>query len=99
MTYAGRRRPGAWGRAAGGSSGGSWGEGASEVLVARGGRFLGAIWVGDAVRPEAAGAVRALRQMKVRTVLVTGDSQAFAGAVAGELGMDDVKAGLLPEEK
>jgi Cd2+/Zn2+-exporting ATPase/Cu+-exporting ATPase len=72
---------------------------ASEVLVARGGRFLGAIWVGDAVRPEAAGAVRALRQMKVRTVLVTGDSQAFAGAVAGELGMDDVKAGLLPEEK
>jgi heavy metal translocating P-type ATPase len=72
---------------------------ASEVLVARGGRFLGTIWVGDAVRPESAGAVRALRQMKVGTVLLTGDGRAVAVSVAGELGVDDVKADLLPEEK
>ncbi|HXO30254.1 MAG TPA: cation-translocating P-type ATPase [Thermoanaerobaculia bacterium] len=72
---------------------------ASEVLVARGGRFLGAIWVGDAVRPEAARAVRALRQLNIGTVLLTGDGRAVAVAVAGELGMDDVRADLLPEEK
>jgi len=72
---------------------------ASEVLVARGGRFLGTIWVGDAVRPEAAAAMLALRQMRVGTVLLTGDGRRAAAAVAGELGVEDVKADLLPEEK
>jgi len=75
------------------------GQAASEVLVARGGRFLGAILVGDAVRPEAAAAVRALRQLRIKTVLLTGDGQAAAGAVAGELGLDEARADLLPEQK
>jgi Cd2+/Zn2+-exporting ATPase/Cu+-exporting ATPase len=72
---------------------------ASEVLVARGGRLLGAIRVGDAIRPEAAAAVGALRQMGIRTILLTGDGEAIAAAVGAELGMDETRAALLPEAK
>ncbi|HEY6322016.1 MAG TPA: cation-translocating P-type ATPase [Thermoanaerobaculia bacterium] len=72
---------------------------ASEVLVARGGRLLGAIRVGDAIRPEAAAAVGALRQMGIRTILLTGDGEAIAAAVGAELGLDETRAALLPEAK
>jgi heavy metal translocating P-type ATPase len=71
----------------------------SEVLVARGGRFLGVIQVADAVRPEAAGAVHALHDMGLKTVLLSGDSPALAEAVARELGVQEVRSGLLPEQK
>jgi heavy metal translocating P-type ATPase len=81
------------------AAGGSGRPAASEVLVARGGRLLGTIRVGDAVRPEAAAAVRALRRMGIRTVLLTGDGEAVAAAVAAELGIDELRAGLLPEAK
>jgi len=74
-------------------------EATSEVLVARDGRFLGAIQVADAIRPEAKGAVRALQKMGLKTVLLSGDSPVFAEAVARELGMQDVRSGLLPEQK
>jgi Cd2+/Zn2+-exporting ATPase/Cu+-exporting ATPase len=72
---------------------------ASEVLVARGGRLLGTIRVGDAIRPEAAAAVRALREMRVRTILLTGDGEAIASAVGAELGLDETRAALLPGAK
>ncbi|HEV3076262.1 MAG TPA: cation-translocating P-type ATPase [Thermoanaerobaculia bacterium] len=72
---------------------------ASEVLVARGGRLLGTIRVGDAIRPEAAAAVGALRQMGIRTILLTGDGEAIAAAVGAELGLDETRAALLPEAK
>lgn len=75
------------------------GDGATEVLVARGGRLLGTIDVADAVRPAAADAVRALRDLGIRTVLLTGDSQAAADAVARVLSVDAVEAQLLPDQK
>ncbi len=71
----------------------------SEVLIARGGRFLGSIRIADTVRPEAPAAMRALRAMGIRTVLVTGDTQAVADAVGRELHVDEVRAELLPEQK
>lgn len=71
----------------------------SEVFVARGGRLLGVVRVADAVRPEAAPVVRALKGLGIRTVLLTGDARAVAAAVAERLGVDDVHAELLPEEK
>ena len=71
----------------------------SEVLVARGGRFLGTIRVADAVRPEAPGAVDALRRMGIETVLLTGDGKAVAAAVAAEIHVDDVSSELLPDQK
>jgi Cd2+/Zn2+-exporting ATPase/Cu+-exporting ATPase len=71
----------------------------SEVLVTRGGRLLGAILIADRVRAEAPDAIRALRQLGIRTVLLTGDSQAVAEAVGHALRVDDVQAELLPDEK
>jgi heavy metal translocating P-type ATPase len=71
----------------------------SIVMVARDGWFLGSIEVADAVRPEAAEAVRALRHLGVRTVLLTGDMRSVADSVAEELRIDDVGAELLPSEK
>ena len=71
----------------------------TEVLVARGGKFLGALYIADTLRPEAKEAVRALRAMKLKTVLLTGDVKTVAEDVAKRLGVDEVAAELLPEEK
>jgi heavy metal translocating P-type ATPase len=72
---------------------------ASEILVVRDGRLLGAIVVADTVRPEAQRAVAALGRMDVRTILLTGDTRAVADAVASALGIREVEADLLPEDK
>jgi len=73
--------------------------GSSEVLVARGRRFLGALQIADTLRPEAVEAVAALQKMGIRTVLLTGDATTIAAAVAKQLGVDEVEAELLPEQK
>jgi heavy metal translocating P-type ATPase len=75
------------------------GDGASPVFVARGGRLLGVIEVADTIRPEAAKAVRGLRAIGIRTILLTGDGRQVAHAVGRELGIDEVTAELLPDEK
>ena len=71
----------------------------SEVFVARDGRLLGSIAVADTVRPEAKRAVKALHGMGIRTVLLTGDAQRVAAAVGTALGIKDIEAELLPEDK
>ncbi len=71
----------------------------TEVWVARDGVLLGSIRIEDAVRPEAAAAVGALKELGIRTLLLTGDSGAVAGVVARELGVDEVESGLLPDQK
>jgi heavy metal translocating P-type ATPase len=73
--------------------------GASEVLVAQDGRLLGAIVIADQVRPEAARAIKAIHALGIRTVLLTGDAQAVAQVIAKELGISEVAADLLPEDK
>jgi Cd2+/Zn2+-exporting ATPase/Cu+-exporting ATPase len=72
---------------------------ASEVLVARGGRLLGAIVIADTVRPEAAQAIKAIHEMGIKTILLTGDAQAVAEVIARELGISEVAADLLPDDK
>jgi heavy metal translocating P-type ATPase len=72
---------------------------ASEVLVARAERFLGAIVIADRVRPEATQAIRAIHAMGIKTTLLTGDAQSVAQVIARELGISEVAADLLPEEK
>ena len=72
---------------------------ASEVLVARSGKLLGAIAVADRVRPEAREAIAAIHAMGISTVLLTGDAQAVADAVAAQLSVSEVGADLLPEDK
>jgi len=71
----------------------------SEVLVARDGHFIGAIVIADTVRPEAKRAIEALNGMGIRSVLLTGDTEAVAAKVAHQLGINDVDAELLPEMK
>ncbi len=55
--------------------------------------------VADSVRPESAGAVARLREMGLEPVLLTGDNPHVAQAVAAQLGIDSVRAGVLPEGK
>jgi Cd2+/Zn2+-exporting ATPase/Cu+-exporting ATPase len=66
---------------------------------ARIGIMLGAIAVADSVRPEARRAVEALARMRLRIILLTGDTKAVAVAVARGLGIGEVEADLLPEDK
>ena len=72
---------------------------ASEVIVASGGRFLGSIHILDIPRKEAAAAMREFKKMRCRTVLLTGDRKEIGEAIAKELGVDEVRTQLLPEEK
>ena len=62
-------------------------------------RWLGCIAVSDPIKPEAAAAVRYLREMGLDTVLLTGDNERTAAAVATQLGIRRVLAGVLPQEK
>jgi len=74
--------------------------GRTAMLVARGGGIAGVLAVADEVRPEAADAILGLRRAGVdRVVMLTGDSERVARAVAGQVGIDEVRAGLLPEQK
>jgi Cd2+/Zn2+-exporting ATPase/Cu+-exporting ATPase len=72
---------------------------ASEIMVARDGHFLGAIIVADTVRSEARQAIDALSGMHIRTILLTGDTGLVADTVARKLGIAEVQADLLPEDK
>ena len=71
----------------------------SEVLVARGGRFLGVIRIADTLRPEAIEAIDSLRSMGIRTMLLTGDVKRIAEAIGRQLGVDEVASDLLPQQK
>jgi Cd2+/Zn2+-exporting ATPase len=74
--------------------------GSTAVLVGEGDRLIGVIEVRDAVRPEAAEAVAALHRLGVETVvMLTGDNRRTAEAVAARVGIDEVRAELLPEDK
>jgi Cd2+/Zn2+-exporting ATPase/Cu+-exporting ATPase len=69
------------------------------VLVTRGGHLLGSIHVADLLRPEAKAAIQSLKSMGLKTILLTGDSKAIAEAVGKGLGVDEIAAELLPENK
>jgi heavy metal translocating P-type ATPase len=69
------------------------------ILVGRRGRLLGAMEIADRLRPEAIQAVAELQGMGLRVILLTGDSEPIARAVGKELGIHELEAGLLPEQK
>jgi P-type Cu+ transporter len=73
--------------------------GRTMILAGWDGRARGAVAVADTVKDSATAAVAALRDLGLRTVLLTGDSQAVAEAVAAEIGADEVIAGALPDQK
>ncbi|MBB5954647.1 heavy metal translocating P-type ATPase [Saccharothrix tamanrassetensis] len=74
-------------------------KGRTVVAVAADDRPLGLLCVTDTVKPTSARAVRELRALGLRPVLLTGDHRAVAEAVAAEVGVDEVIAGVLPADK
>ena len=70
-----------------------------KYLVAHGGVHLGSLRIADVLRPEAVEAVRALREMSIRTVLLTGDAASIGRAIGQQLQVDEVEAELLPQQK
>lgn len=74
-------------------------KGATVVHVAVDGKLSGLLAISDRVRPESRLAVQRLRDLGMDVVLLTGDSERAARAVAGQLGIDRVVAGVLPDRK
>ncbi len=74
-------------------------EGQSVMLVAVDGVAAGLLAVADPVKESAVGALTALRGDRIRTVMLTGDSRTTAEAVGRKLGLDDIAAEVLPDQK
>ena len=74
-------------------------EGAIILHVLADGEVIGALRLADEIRPESRDAVDALHASGAQVVMITGDAQAVANTVAGELGIDRVFAGVRPEDK
>ncbi|HWQ20383.1 MAG TPA: copper-translocating P-type ATPase [Methanotrichaceae archaeon] len=75
------------------------GQGKTVVVVLEGDRPIGALALADVIREESREAIRLLKSMNIRCMMLTGDGQAVAGWVAGELGLDEFFAEVLPHEK
>lgn len=73
--------------------------GRTAVVAGRDGAALGVLVVADAVKPTSADAVKELRALGLTPMLLTGDNEATARTVAQQVGIDEVIAGVLPEEK
>jgi Cu+-exporting ATPase len=73
--------------------------GKSVIYVSRDGQLLGLLALADTLKEGAVATVARLRQLGLETIMITGDRQAAADAVAGELGLDRVEAEVLPAEK
>ncbi len=69
------------------------------VYVSVDGAYTGSILLADSVRPSASEAIAELHRLGLRTQILTGDQDAAAQAVAQQLGVSEVKAGLLPDQK
>ena len=74
-------------------------EGATMIYVAADGVFAGYLALSDTLRAESAATIAALEAAGVRPVLLTGDHESAAGAIAARLGIREVRAGCLPEDK
>lgn len=74
-------------------------DGKTPLFFAESGRLLGCIAVADVVKPDSAKAIVALRRMGRRVVLLTGDNQRTANAIARQIGVDQVIAQVLPQDK
>ncbi|WP_312515254.1 heavy metal translocating P-type ATPase [Anaerospora sp.] len=75
------------------------GQGKTIIYVQSSETLQGLLAIQDILRPQAKAAVRALRQMQIKVVMLTGDKLATARALGMEAGVDEVYAGLYPEEK
>ncbi|NOQ52324.1 MAG: heavy metal translocating P-type ATPase [Desulfuromonadaceae bacterium] len=73
--------------------------GKTQVFLAVDGRLKGIIALADSLKPHAATVITGLKKLGIRTVLLTGDRRSVAEAVAAQIGIDQVEAEVLPEQK
>ncbi len=73
--------------------------GKTPVLVAKDGRVMGVIGVADTIKDDSADGIRQLKDMGIRVVMLTGDNEVTANAIASQAGVDEVVAGVLPDGK
>lgn len=71
----------------------------TEVFLAKDGILIGAIVIADTLKDDAKSAIASLKAQNLHTVMLTGDSEATANAIAKETGIDEVYSRLLPDEK
>ena len=74
-------------------------KGKTAIYVAIGGKLAGLIAVADPIKPTARDAILALQGAGLKIIMATGDNETTARAVADQLGIDEVRAGVLPEDK
>jgi Cu2+-exporting ATPase len=74
-------------------------QGKTVVFVLLDGQLAGAVALADVIRPESKEAIAALKAMGVRTMMLTGDNKKVAAWVAQEIGLDEVFAEVLPQQK
>ncbi len=74
-------------------------EGSTAIYVAVDGKFVGYIALADTLRQESAGMIRRLSSLNVEPILLTGDHENAAKTIAGELGIRELRANCLPEDK
>ena len=74
-------------------------EGKTPLLFCKGDKLLGVIFVADTVKNDSAKAIKALHQMGLRVVMLTGDNEKTAKAIGSSVGVDEVIAGVLPDGK
>jgi P-type Cu+ transporter len=73
--------------------------GETVMMLGTGGKLAGAVAVADPIKPGAAEAIAKLHQLGLKIVMATGDNATTAKAVASQLGIDEVRAAMRPEEK
>ena len=71
----------------------------TEVFLAKDGVLIGAVVIADTLKDDAKSAIASLKAQKLHTVMLTGDSESAANAIAEETGIDEVYSKLLPDEK
>ena len=74
-------------------------DGRTPLFFMKDGAVLGMIAVADQIRPDSAAAIRRLKNMGIYTVMLTGDNQRTADAIAKRVGINEAAAGILPEDK
>lgn len=74
-------------------------EGATVILVGIDGKAAGAIAIADPIKASTSAALTALRRENIRVVMLTGDNRTTAAAVAARLGITDIEADVLPDQK
>ncbi|PCJ73536.1 MAG: copper-translocating P-type ATPase [Rhodobacteraceae bacterium] len=74
-------------------------EGKTAMFIAIDGALAGIVAVADPIKATSKAAIESLHQLGIRVIMATGDNQRTAEAVAGSIGIDEVRAGVMPEDK